>query len=117
MAGQSKAAIDLDAVLDRPLGDLSAADFIQVLNHPKLSHAGLGIIADKKKYELWVEEGSIVRISVGELLKKLRGEKKKVEYELPPWFRFEPPYSRPQVEYGQLVEEIAARVEERLGQR
>jgi hypothetical protein len=111
------AAIDMDSVLDRPLAELSALEFIQALNHPRFASPSLGIIADKKKYELWVEEGTLGRYRLGDILQKLRGEKKKVELEIQPGVRTEPPFNRAQFEYGQLVEEIATRLEQRFNGR
>jgi hypothetical protein len=114
---KAAAAIDVDSLLDRPLAELSAMEFIQALNHPKYASPSLGLIADKKKYELWVEEGVLGRYRLGDILQKLRGEKKKVELEVGPWFRNEPPFGRAQFEYGQLVEEIATRLEQRFNGR
>lgn len=120
MPREYKAAIDLDETLERPLADLSAVEFIQVLNHPKVGRAGFWI-ADKKKYELWVEEGVVLpKVTVAELLKKFRTEKKKVELELSPLVsggRGLPTDAlrRSEVEYAQLVEDVAWRVAEHLG--
>jgi hypothetical protein len=122
MARARTAAIDPDALMDRPLGEISAADFLQVLSNPRVRHPALAILPDKKKYELWVEEGPITKISVRELLERLKGEKKKLELELPPWFeKINPPvwekgnvFQGAELEYSQLVEEIANVVEERL---
>jgi hypothetical protein len=111
MEGKRKAAIDLDEVLERPLDGLSAVEFLQVLSHPKLSASHRQILADKKKYELWVDEGTTVTVSVGELLDKIRGEKKKLEYEIPPWINFIPENGlRKQLDYGSLAEDVAERV-------
>jgi hypothetical protein len=111
MAARGKAAITPDELLDRPLGDLSAAQFLQVLNHPKVSRADFQILADKKKYELWVEEDPILKINVGELLEKIKGEKKKVEKEIPDIIG---PVVNPPFERAELVEEIATLVELRM---
>jgi hypothetical protein len=111
MAARGKAAISPDELLDRPLGDLSAAQFLQVLNHPRVSQVQFHALADKKKFELWVEEDPILKISVGELLEKIKGEKKKVEKEVPDIIG---PVVNPPFERAQLVEEIAALVEQRV---
>ena len=114
---ERRAAIDLDGMMDRPLGELSAADFMQVLAHPRVvAHAS--ILADKKKYELWVEEGVITKIPLGEVLKKIRVEKKKAELEIPDRWRWRVnPADAIRPEYSQLVEDVARLVEERLGPR
>ena len=109
---RGKAAITPDELLDRPLGDLSAAQFLQVLNHPKVTRAQFEILADKKKYELWVDEDPILKVNVGELLEKIKGEKKKVEKEIPDIVG---PVINP--ERAQLVEEIATLVEQRMRSR
>jgi hypothetical protein len=112
-----RAAIDVDQIMDRPLGDLSAVEFLQVLGHPKVGLSGITILADKKKYELWVDEDGITRLPIGEIIGKLRGEKKKVEYEVPPWVRhFEEDGIR-QLDYARLVEDIAERVTATLERR
>lgn len=114
MPEQLKAAIDVEAALERPLGEISAAQFLQVLAHPKVSSASLGILADKKKYELWVEEGVIAKIPVGDIIRRVRAEKKKYELEpFPDFGRYVFPERA--FDYGRLVEDIAARVGERLG--
>lgn len=109
---RGKAAIPADELLDRPLGELSAFEFLQVLHHPIVGKSHIRLIADKKKYELWVDEGPVLKINVREVIVRLKTEKKKAELELddrvgpvvnPPWER------------EQLVEEIAALVERRLG--
>jgi hypothetical protein len=115
-ARANAAAIDVDQILDRPLADISAADFIRALNHPRISHTLRPIIADKKKYELWVDEGGIGRIPLKELLEKLRGEKKKAELEVPDPFG---PVVLPadvlaRGGYARLVEDVADAVEQRL---
>jgi hypothetical protein len=109
------AAIDLDEVIGRPLGELSAIEFLQVLSHPKMGFSEVSILADKKKYELWVEEGPIAKLPIGEILAKLRGEKKKVEYELPPWIRHFEEDGLRQLDYARLAEEVAERVTAQLG--
>ena len=110
-----KAAIEIDTLLDRPIAELSAGEFLTALSSPKLGRE-VAMIADKKKYELWVEEGPILKLSLAELLNKIRGEKKKVELELDPiWqWKVNPPV---QADYGRMVEDIAALVEQRIGAR
>src|SRR5258708_23050185 len=107
-----KAAIDVDAALQKPLGEISAAQFLQVLAHPKIGGSKFGILADKKKYELWVEEGEIFKVPVGEIIQRLRGEKKKVELEVPYLGRVGDPAP---YDHASLAEEVATRILDRLG--
>jgi hypothetical protein len=109
------AAIDLDEIADRSLGDLSAVEFLQVLGHPKLTTTQRLILADKKKYELWVEEGPILKVPIGEILAKLRGEKKKLELEVPPWMKLIPEDGIRDIEWAGLVEDIGSRMEAHAG--
>lgn len=117
-----KAAVDAD-VLDRPLGEISAAEFVGALREAKLAGRELTVLADKKKYELWVDETPIEKISVNELLDRIRGEKKKLELEKRPWesfkrdveFDFDPERLHDPVIREDLVNEIAKEVAERLG--
>jgi len=111
MAARGKAAITPDELLDRPLGDLSAVQLLQVLNHSSVSRAQVQLFADKKKYELWVEEDPILKVNVRELLETIKGEKKKVEREVPDIIG---PVVNPEFDRAQLVEEIATLVEQRM---
>lgn len=114
---ERRAAIDVDSLMDRPLGDISAADFLQVLTHASVRPNAL-ILADKKKYELWVEETVITKIPLKEVLEKVRAEKKKVELEVPDWWRWRVnPADVMQPDFGRLVEDVAALVEQRIGRR
>lgn len=84
MAEDRRAAIDLDAVEDKPLNTLSAADFLTALG----GAGGIGVHAmrfwpEKKKYELYVEPENLGKVTVGTILKGVR-EKKKVELEKDP---------------------------------
>jgi hypothetical protein len=110
-----KAAIDVDALMDRPLTELNAGEFLQALSDPTIARDAV-LIADKKKVELWVEENVIFRIPLREILEKLRIEKKKAELEIPePWrWRINPEF---QADYGRLVEDVAAVVERRISSR
>ena len=81
MPRASRTAIPPDESLQRPLGELTAAEFLTALSHPSVDKQALAILPDKKKYELWVEESGIDKITVLDLLDRLRGEKKKLELE------------------------------------
>jgi hypothetical protein len=115
MAQQHVTAIPVDdKALAKPLAELSATQFLAILSRGDATdRAALAILPDKKKYELWVEEGSIDRISVGALLEKLRGEKKKLELEK--WhieLTYDP--SRNIID-PRVVDAIADRVVQKLG--
>jgi hypothetical protein len=81
MADERRAAIDLEAIEDKPLASLSAVDFLSAL-----SGAGtIGVQAmrfwpEKKKYELYSEPENLGKTTIGGLFKGVR-EKKKVELE------------------------------------
>lgn len=116
-AAKHRAAIDVDEFMDTPLGEMSAADFVKILNHSKLRDAGLNAaLADKKKVELWVDEGPILdEIPLRELIERLRAEKKKYELEPPPFV--DERVRRPEraADYARVAELIADRVAERIG--
>jgi hypothetical protein len=105
-----RAAIDLDKVLATPLGELKASDLLSALNRLDEPVAVKGLIADKKKYELWVDEGGLPDIELGEVIDLVKGEKKKLELEPPPWL--DSVYPDPV-----MIDAIATRVEERLKNR
>jgi hypothetical protein len=75
------AAIPPDEILDRPFGELSAAELLSALSHQRVPASVSALLPDKKKYELWVDEGVIDKVPLSEILRKLRLEKKKVELE------------------------------------
>jgi hypothetical protein len=124
MPDRRTAAISKD-VLDRPLGELNAAEFLQALGTLRVPPESLAILADKKKYELWIDEGTLPKLPVGELVEKLRGEKKKLELEkrliiedLPKRyteFEFDPTRGIDPVIREELVTEIVNEVVNRLG--
>jgi hypothetical protein len=80
MTAAKRAAIDQD-VLDRPLGEISAVQLLDVLQQAKLSSEVMAILPDKKKYELWIDEGGVAKIPVGVIIERLKREKKKLELE------------------------------------
>lgn len=106
MARQSRRAAIPDDLLDKPLAEISAADLVKALSASQQPQLGV-ILADKKKYELWVEENPVDRIPLRELLDKLRGEKKKVELELP--------FDIGQIVNPPLLDRLAEAVAKRLG--
>ena len=124
MPDRRTAAISPD-VLNRPLGELNAAEFLQALGTMRVPSQHLAILADKKKYELWIDEGNLPKIVVGELIEKLRGEKKKLELEkrlivedLPKRhteYEFDPTRGIDPVIREEMVTEIVNEVMNRLG--
>lgn len=85
MSTEKRAAIDLDAISQKKLSEISAADFITALNAGGISlQAQLRIWPEKKKVELFVEPENLGGVSVGDLLNVVRAEKKKVELEKNP---------------------------------
>jgi hypothetical protein len=104
------ASIDIDEVLERPLTEISAADFLHALGTPQIGDLR-PYIADKKKFELWIDEDPIIRLPLREILERIRLEKKKVELELPwnkEWLIDPPP---------ELIDRVAVRVAERMANR
>jgi hypothetical protein len=83
MADDKRAAIDLDAVHNKTLRDVSAADFLEALDAGGISGMGHRPWNEKKKVELLTGPENLGGITVGGLLKGLR-EKKKVEIEKDP---------------------------------
>lgn len=84
MVDERKAAIDMDALQEKPLDSMSAAEFISVLGRS----GAIGVQAmrfwpEKKKYELWAEPENLGRVTIGGLFKGVR-EKKKYELEKDP---------------------------------
>lgn len=77
-----KAGIPADELLARPLAELSAVELLDILRRDDIAdRATIQLLPDKKKYELWVDEEPILRRSLGEVLKIIRVEKKKLELE------------------------------------
>jgi len=82
---EKRAAIDLDAIGEKKLSEISAADFLTALNAGGVSfQAHHRIWPEKKKVELWVEPENLGGVRVGDLVNVIRAEKKKVELEKNP---------------------------------
>jgi len=113
---ERRAAIDADALMQKSLNDVSAADFIRLLGKREL--AGIStILADKKKLELWVDEGVIFETPIEAVIEKIKGEKKKLELEL----QWDSPILDPgplrQASYARLVQDVAAIVEKSISEK
>src|SRR5438477_12102773 len=81
MNAKKRPAIDLDAIEDKKLSEISAADFLTALNAGGLTAAaGFHVWPEKKKVELFVGPENFGGVRVGDLFKGIR-EKKKVELE------------------------------------
>jgi hypothetical protein len=84
MADERKAAVDLEALANKPLESLSAADFLGALT----SAGAIGVHAmrfwpEKKKYELYTEPENLGKTTLDGIFRGVR-EKKKVELEKNP---------------------------------
>lgn len=116
-----RTAINPDERLSLPLGEITAADFLVALNSPSLDRYGLSLVADKKKYELWTDESGLPKLSIWELIERLRGEKKKLELEKMPLEYQVKKYREDFIDPREVlrdpvvIEEIAAKVAEKLG--
>jgi hypothetical protein len=86
MEPEKKAAIDLDELGKKTLSEISAEDFLMALNAGGISLQHITVWPEKKKYELYVEPENLGKVNVGEILMRIRFEKKKVELEKNPGF-------------------------------
>ncbi len=115
-----RAAIPAD-LAERQIGELSATDFLAALHSAKVTQVELGVLADKKKYELWVEETQIDKIAVKDLVERLRGEKKKLELEKNPRHEYLKRAIELEIDPREMfidpvvIEEIATQVAAKLG--
>ena len=114
---ERRAAIDTDALMKKSLNDISAADFIRILGRREL--AGISVIlADKKKLELWIDEGPVFEIPIEAVLEKIKGEKKKIELEVPDLYgQIVNPPIRQHLDYSRLVQDVAAIVERNIAEK
>ena len=72
MSNGKKAAIDLDDIRDKPLDQVSAADFLTALsNSGQLGASVFRVWPEKKKYELWLEPEFNKGINIGALVSQL----------------------------------------------
>jgi hypothetical protein len=90
-------AIESDDVAsaERDIGQISAKDFLNILDKEGLGSGSLNLLPEKKKYELYLEPEWTKAIKVKDLVRVLKAEKKKVELELPfdLGARVNPPYT------------------------
>ena len=80
-----KPAIESDDVsaAERDIGQISAKDFLNLLDREGLGASSLNLLPEKKKLELYLEPEWTKAIKVSDLVRVLKTEKKKVELELP----------------------------------
>ncbi len=84
MPDDRKAAIDLDAMEDKALSTITAADFLTALGQSGgVAVHAMRVWPEKKKLELFVEPENLGKVTVGGILRGVR-EKKKVELEKDP---------------------------------
>ncbi len=88
MATERKRAA-FDEMMNESLEKISAADLLDLMQERAEVAQAINMLPEKKKVELEVEP-VVPKLKLGDLVEKLRGEKKKVEYELGPGFAFEP---------------------------
>lgn len=113
MVSEKRAAIDIDEVGEKQLGEISAADFLQALDAGDLS---ITLWPEKKKVEYWPEPENWEPVRVIDILDVLRKEKKKLELEKYPGFeRVIDPLGN--IPYERLLDRVVRDVEDKLGGR
>lgn len=93
---KKSAAIEPDATEDREIGQITAKDFLNILDKEGLGAGALSnVLPEKKKLELYTEPEWTKAIKVKDLVRVLKTEKKKTELEVPIDFgwRVNPPYA------------------------
>ena len=108
MPQAKRAAIDLDEISTRQLGEVTAADFLAALHAGGLSAGHLTVWPEKKKVELWLEPEDFRRIQVGPIINVIRVEKKKRELEFDPWLPGDPVRTLPDI-LTRLARDLEAR--------
>jgi len=113
MANEKAAAIVADKLLDSPLKQLTAAQFIGALQARQMT-ADLTMWSEKKKHELEIEPvlDKLRLRDFIEIIERVKGEKKKVEYEIPDWWkwRVNPDPMRDQL--AQKLDQVIARLDQ-----
>jgi hypothetical protein len=112
MANDKAAAIAADKYMDTPLSKISAAQFMDALNANQLV-PHVKFWPEKKKYELEVEPvfDKLRLRDFIEIINRIRGEKKKVEYEIPDWWKWRVNPDPTQVELGQRLDDVVQRLD------
>jgi hypothetical protein len=82
MSTGKKAAIDVEQIADKPLGEISAAEFLSALQAGGITPTlGLHVWPEKKKVELWPDGENVSQVKVRDLIRVIVVEKKKRELE------------------------------------
>jgi hypothetical protein len=108
------AAISMDEIGERTLGEISAAEFLSALDGEGVALDSLATWPEKKKKELWedTENYKVVRaIDIRDVLVGIRTEKKKVELEKHPGTET---WQGPDISIYENVLERLARIEKKL---
>jgi hypothetical protein len=121
MANEKAAAIAADKLLDTPLSKLTAAQFVEALTAHQLA-PHIKFWPEKKKYELEVEPivDKLRLRDFIEIINRVRVEKKKVEYEIPDWWKWRVNPDPTQFEATQRLDEVVQKLDliaNQLGQR
>lgn len=123
MAPPKQPAIDLEAVGQKTLSEVSAADFLTALGTGGMgAMRALKVWPEKKKVELYLEPENLTTVRVRDVINVVT-EKKKVELEKPPGVEFDAVKSsaserigdfreliRDPEFIGQLAKEVAAQL-------
>ncbi len=82
-AGRQRAAIDVDAIQEKTLSEISAVEFLTALNAGSLGAIGLHAWPEKKKVEFELDPQTLGNLRVGQVVNVIT-EKKKTELEKDP---------------------------------
>jgi hypothetical protein len=121
MANEKAAAIAADRHLDTQMSKLSAAQFMEAMHANQLV-PHIKFWPEKKKYELELEP-VIDKLRLRdfiEIINRIRGEKKKVEYEVPDWWKWRVNPDPTQAEIGQRLDDVVQKLDQianQLGRR
>lgn len=82
MSDKRKAAITIESIAEKKLSEISAADFLEALDTRGVtSIAGIRVWPEKKKLEYLLEPENLGGVRLGDLLRGVFAEKKKLELE------------------------------------
>ena len=78
MPQEKKAAIDMDMLGDKSLGEVSAADFLTALNAGGLTLQHLTVWPEKKKIELYIEPENLGRVQLKDVLWESESQRRRL---------------------------------------
>ncbi len=112
MPNGKAAAIAADKHLDTPLSKLTAAQFVDALTVHKLA-PHIKFWPEKKKYELEVEPilDKLRLRDFIEIINRIKVEKKKVEYEIPDWWKWRVNPDPTQIEVAQRLDDVVQKLD------